>query len=288
MKKSETIIKMTVNKKNDDPINSDFSLMRHFPNVLRARGYRLYLDNNKRLVDLWLNGGAAVLGHTPANLLREIKNTASRGLYAPYPHFSQGRLIKALLKIFPGYSFRLYAAPPPELTGLFHSGVAKLWRPYVNENSPFAVDNTRIIIPVISGIQTWRDGLPFGLCAAAAKNEELFLNFPRNDNLSPILLAAAARGAHDLLASAQRAKPNFPRVMKALKSSIWKRQGIYIYYKGTDRALSLNKEDWISLHNKFLEAGFLFPPDPAYPLILPGEMSDGEEAKLAAALVFKV
>jgi len=284
MKKSEMIIKMTANTINNDLVSSDFSLMRYIPNVLRARGFRLYLDNNKRLIDLWLNGGAAVLGHTPVNLLREIKNTASRGLYAPYPHFSQGRLIKALLKIFPGYSFRLYAAPPPELTKLFQSGAAKFWRPYIDPNSPLTVGNSPILIPVIPGIQTWRDGLPFGLCAAAAKNENQLLNFPESDNLSPILLAAAARGIYDLLASSQRVKPDFPRVIKALKNSIWKKQGIYITLK--EDVISYN--NWTILFNKFFEIGFLLPPVPAYPLILPGEMSDGEEAKLAAALVFTV
>jgi len=283
MKKQGMIIKMTANTKNEDQINSGFSPMRNIPNVLRARGYRLYLDNNRRITDLWLNGGAAVLGHTQANLLREIKNTASRGLYAPYPHFSQWRFLKALLKLFPERSFRLYAAPPPELTGMIKCGDAKLWRPYIDSVSPFAVNNSQIFIPVIPGIQTWRDGLPFGLCAAAANNENQFLHFPESDNLPPILLAAAARGVYDLLASAHRAKPDFPRVMIALKNSIWKKQGIYLTLKED----TISSNNWTALCKNFFDAGFLIPPTPVYPLILPAEMSDGEEAKLAAALEFK-
>jgi len=121
--------------------------MINIPNVLRARGYRLYLANGKRLVDLWLNGGSAVLGHTPSNLLRELKNTASRGLYAPFPHFTEARFVKALLKLFPEHSFRYYAAPPKELLALFNSGKVKLWR----RLSP---DDAQFFIPVLPGIQT--------------------------------------------------------------------------------------------------------------------------------------
>jgi len=119
--------------------NDDLILLRKLPNVLRARGFRLYLSNGKRLVDLWLNGGAAVLGHTPLNILRELKNTASRGLYSPLPHFAEGRYIKALSKIFPNRFFRLYATPPQELSVLFNNGEAKLWRPFANSAAPFAI-----------------------------------------------------------------------------------------------------------------------------------------------------
>jgi hypothetical protein len=293
------------------------------PTVLRARGFRLYLSknsnrqDNRRLVDLWLNGGAAVLGHTPPNLLRELKNTASRGLYAPFPHFSEGRFIKALFKLFQepsvqepsvqepsaqkpsaqGYSFRLYAAPPQELITLFESGTAKLWRPFTDPASPFAVNaENSIFIPVLPGIQTWRTykcgELPLGLCVAAvrtnsAESEKLLTQLPPNDTLPPVLLAVAARGVHDLLAAPQRVKPNLPQVFKALKNSRWIKQGIYLTLKEKpDCEVSANSsaEEWETLFHKFLNAGFLLPPTPSLPVILPGELSNGEEAKLAALI----
>ncbi|MCL2196810.1 MAG: hypothetical protein FWB77_04275 [Treponema sp.] len=250
-------------------IKDEFYLFNTLPQVLRARGFRLYLSNNKRLVDLWLSGGAAILGHTPVNQLRELKNTASRGLYAPYPHFTENRLIKALLKLFPGRVFRLYAAPPQELKA------AKLWRPYTDSQE--IGDN--VLIPVIPGIQTWRGGLPFGLCVAAAQSEEAASPLPPGDRLSPVLLSTAARGIHDILAAPERGKPHFPKITKALKTSKWQRNGIYLTLKETPA-----QTEWETLFNRFLETGFLLPPSPIYPVILPGEMSDGEEAKLAAVL----
>jgi len=279
----------------------DDLLLKNIPHILRARGFRLYLADNRlgqmRLVDLWQNGGAVVLGHTPPNLLREIKNTASRGLYAPYPHFTENRFLKALSKLLPGRSFRVYAAPPwdglrpEELIGAFNretnevnGKIAKLWRPFIDAESPFASEDTPLLIPVIPGIQTWRGGLPYGLCVAAVQTEtaasnELLSKLPPSDMLPPVILAAATRGVYDLLAAPERAKLSFPRIAKALKKSRWQRNGIYL-----NITEEKNKEEWASLFLQFLKAGFLIPPDQSQPLILPGEMSAGEEAKLAELL----
>ena len=256
--------------------NNCFHLL---PNVLRARGFRLYLANGQRLVDLWQNGGAAVMGHTPPNLLRELKNTASRGLFAPLPHFTENRFFKALQKLLPEHNFRVYAAPPQELVSLFNDGSIQLWRPFLNPVSPFTAENLNLIMPILQGIQTWQGKLPIGLCVAAAKSKDNLAQLPPGDTLSPILLAVAARGVHDILAAPQRANPVLPRVTKALKNSPWHQRGIYLH---------LNEEPapeaWEALFSHFLEAGFLLPPNPSHPLILPGEMSAGEETKLAALL----
>jgi hypothetical protein len=257
--------------------NDGHSLLKQIPVIVRARGFRLYTQKGARLIDLWLNGGAAALGHTPANILRELKNTASRGLYAPFPHFTENRYIKALSKIFPEYSFRLYAAPPPELTALFDSGGVNLWRPFIDPAAPFSVtqEKSSILIPVLPGIQLWRGELPLGLCVIAAKSEEQLAQLPPGDTFSPVLLAAAARGIYDLLAEPQRAKPSLPRTDKALlKTPLWQRQGIYL-------TLKEKPETWETLFHRFLDAGFLLPPTPLQPAILPGELSDGEDKKLS-------
>ena len=286
--------------------------MYQIPHVLRARNFRLYLARgtsrqkaNRRLVDLWLNGGAAVLGHTPPNLLRELKNAASRGLYAPLPHFAESRFLKALSKLLPERSFRIYAAPPLELASLTGNtdldgldgftrikkegerkldANLKLWRPYIDPLNPFAVNDTPILIPVLPGIQTWRGELPIGLCVIAAltgnnASEEMLSRLPPGDTLSPILLAIAARGIHDLLAAPERANPEFPHVSKALRHSRWQRRGIYLNLKEYPKP-----EEWDALFHQFLEAGFLLPPTQSHPVILPGELSQGEETKLASIL----
>jgi hypothetical protein len=280
--------------------DNEFSLLRLVPTVLRARDFRLYAKDGKRLVDLWQNGGAAILGHTPPAFLREIKNTASRGLYAPFPHFLEDRYRKALSRIFTNRNFRLYAAPPQELFTLVKNGApstedppsmqgtATLWRPFLDSTAPLAVPENAppILIPVVPGIQGWHYGLPLGLCVLAIKPEyEKTSSLPPGDFISPVLLAAAARGIYDIIAAApERMKPQYPRIAKALKNDrqgnkFWQRQGIYLLPRQTP-----SPEEWAALFRRFLDNGFLLPPIPSQPLILPGIMSPGEEAKLADLL----
>jgi hypothetical protein len=270
-------------------IDNEFSLLRLVPTVLRARDFRLYTRGGKRLVDLWQNGGAAVLGHTPPAVLREIKNTASRGLYAPFPHFLEGRYLKALSRIVSGRNFRLYVTPPPELYALIAKYAPKvaLWRPFLDPAACFTVPENAppILIPIVPGIQGWHNDLPLGLCVLAIDPDYRdAASLPPGDFVSPVLLAAAARGIYDLIAAApERTKP-YPRIVKAFKNDrqgngFWQRRGIYLSPRQKP-----SQEEWATLFRRFLEAGFLLPPVSSQPAILPGILSPGEEAKLAELL----
>jgi hypothetical protein len=100
-------------------------------------------------------------------------------------------------------------------------------------------------------------------------------------------------------------------VDRALKNNpVWKRRGIYFFYgpgpdaaagkdaaaagenvaaSGENVAVSGNAatgvtEDYAALFRRFLDGGFLLPPGQEEPAILPGELSPGEEAKLAALI----
>jgi hypothetical protein len=276
--------------------DNEFSLLRLMPTVLRARDFRLYTKGGRRLVDLWQNGGAAILGHTPPSLLRELKNSASRGLYAPFPHFLEGRYRAALSRIFPGRDFRLYAAPPPQLETLVaveSGGLADvpvsghtvaLWRPFHNPAAPLSVPENAppVLIPVVPGIQGWRGGLPLGLCVLAMNGFEIS-SLPPGDFLPPVLLAAAARGVYDLIAAApERANPAYRRIDRALANQVscrWQRRGIYLTPQQPP-----SPEEWAALFRRFLDNGFLLPPVCSQPLILPGVLSPGEEARLAELL----
>ena len=268
--------------------SGDFSLLRRIPAVLRARDFRLYTAGGRRLVDLWQNGGAAILGHTPPSMLRELKNTASRGLFAPFPHIMEKRYFKALSLIFPGRNFRLYAIPPPPLAALVAQETAALWRPFVDLKAPLAVPEKAppVLIPVLPGIQGFYSGLPLGICAVALNPDFEAVSLPPGDLIPPVLLALATRGIYDLIAAApRRAKPDFSLISKALKNSgpesgLWRRRGIYLMPEHVSA-----QEEWSALFSRFLDAGFLLPPVPSQPLILPGVLSPGEEAKLAGLLV---
>jgi hypothetical protein len=100
--------------------------------------------------------------------------------------------------------------------------------------------------------------------------------FPPSDFLSPVLLAGTIRAIHDLFLAPERGQGNFPQIRRALSQGIWRRQGIYLHYGEV-----LDEEAYSALFLHFLEEGFLLPPERNGPLILPGVLSHGEEAKLA-------
>ena len=278
---------------------SDRTLLRLLPGVLRARDFHLYLEGGQRLTDLWLQGGRAILGHKPAKVLGELKNAAERGLFGSFPHPQEARFIKALGQFFPGRAFRLYqdmsslylalekagfkelaAAPlsdpafpqhtPRQIIGVqgAEKPLISLWRPFIEIEADIS-RLTTFWIPVLP----W----PLGpVVLVLDKNMEPL--FPQGELISPVLLAPATRAMYDL--AAKTCPPDFrryPKLEKALKGGFWKRRGIYITMEP-----STNMEEYAVLFRRFLDGGFLIPPSPVEPVILPAEMSQGEESKLAA------
>ena len=278
-------------------------LLRLLPKVLRARDFHLYLEGGKRpsrrLMDLWLQGGRAVLGHKPPNVVNELKNAAERGLFTSLPHPMERRFIKALEVFFPGRVFRLYGNEDSLCRALTESdewdetnranpteampfpdpafpmdnapGKLSLWRPFLEP--PPEIDNTPVLIPV----------LPWPLGPAVLVLEKDFAaSFPDGELIAPVLLAPAARAIHNLAAAQKAFAENHPRFLKienALKNSPWRRRGIYLTVNP-----DMEKEKYKELFLRFLDGGCLIPPSPREPAILPRTMSAGEEAKLAELL----
>ena len=268
--------------------------LRQVPPVLRARDFHLYTQGGRRLVDLWQYGGAAVLGHTPRSVLRDFKNPAERGLFTPFPHPLENRFTKALSRLFPGASCRVYAddaslrralatagfgsaaaAPFPDpAVDAALPGVLSLWRPFLPEKKiekEEKKENPLFLVPV----------LPWALAPKAVvftqNLDPKALGFPPSDFLAPVLLAGTIRAIQDLFLWPERGTGNFPRIRKA--EGIWHHRGIYLHPRER-----VDEDAYTELFLRFLEGGFLLPPEQQDPLILPGYMSQGEEAKLAALL----
>ena len=248
----------------------DRELLRLLPKVLRARDFHLYIEGGKRLTDLWLAGGRAVLGHKPPGVLRELKNAAERGLFTPLPHPMERRFLKALGGVFPDRSFRLYPDAASLNLALEKAGFtppAALWRPF-SEMKPGTI---------FSPVLPW----PLGP-EVLVLDKGLDATFPPGEIISPVLLAAATRAFYDLTAEIRKPSCRFyPKIAKALagQKSFWRCQGIYL----TPEA-EMGRDEYKSLFLRFLEGGYLIPPSPREPLILPAAMSAGEESKLAELL----
>jgi hypothetical protein len=278
-KSMETTMSITTEPK------PDASLLRHLPPVLRARGFRLYLDGNRRIVDLWQDNGAAILGHTPPAVLRELKNSAERGLFAPLPHFTEHRFIKALSQLFPGKAIRVYsdnaslrralaAASIPADTPVIDPLVSDTartnqirlfrWRPFL----PFDCPVGAVLLPT----------LPWSLSPATLVYDEP-LALPSSDYIPPLILSAATRAVYDLIAIA----PKRQEVCHIPSASLWQQRGVYC-----SLIRRLSSADYERLFLRFLDAGFLLPPEQGQSLILPTGLSHGEAAKLDAALLMQI
>jgi hypothetical protein len=241
-----------------------------------------------RLVDLWQYGGRAILGHNPPGLLRAIKNNGERGLFTPLPHFAEDRLHRALSALFPGRSFQLYDGEAFLRRALDAAGFENpaqdllLWRPFMDKETQAALESAPVLLPVLPC------PFPGALAVIAydpAKAGNLPEKLPPSQLLSPVTLLAAARCIYDLLAAPERGNPRLPKTDRALqKSAVWKRRGIYLYYipaKHDKEPVDEGDKNYAALFRHFLEGGFLLPPSPEEPAILPGELSPGEDAKLA-------
>jgi hypothetical protein len=255
------------------------------PELNRARGWRIYLKAEtpetgvRRLVDLWQYGGRALLGHNPPGMLRSLKNGAERGLYAPPPPLlscaAQSRLTQALTELFsggacfPAVKNCRFAFYRDESSLRRAAGNVPLLRPFLAAEPQAAAGSSGgAFVPV----------LPFPFPGAPSvlvySNGEF-----SSDAVSPAALECAARCVRDLIAASPvRGKV---RYSKLNKSPGWKREGIYLFYQGGE-----NGESYEQTCRRFFDKGFLLPPPadnglPADPAILPGELSPGEEARLA-------
>ena len=258
-----------------DPASTE--LLRLLPPVLRARDYHLYLNAGQRLTDLWLMGGRAILGHKPARVVNELKNSAERGLFVPFPHPAEKRFFKVLAEIFPGYKYRLYndigslcRVLKTIVTNAANSKSILLWRPFL-ENSGKETANAKIIIPILPWPQA---------PAVLVLDESLDTSFPAGDLIAPVLLAPATRALYNLVAEIKNKDSMFYKTKyKIIDKKQLKRRGIYL-----SLAKDIDTETYKNIFKSFLKGGFLIPPSMHEPVILPPLMTPGEESQLAKLL----
>ncbi|MDR0390030.1 MAG: hypothetical protein LBH73_08160 [Spirochaetaceae bacterium] len=309
-----------------DWIDNSFPLLANLPPIGRARGYRLYASGGRRFVDLWQYGGKALLGHTPPALLKTLKNAASRGLLTPLPHPARQRLARALEKLFPGCSFRIYPdraalckalktpdpvlkAPDPVLQTpdtVSRDPAApaagpqdcQLWRPFWDEGAPLAFkDAPRAFVPVLP--LPWMNAPEILVLKGPeqADTKGALAGLDTGDFVSPLLLAGLTRAVYDLIAASQSRLPDLKKYSRDFP--LWKRRGVYFLFcggehrgeagsgaKDPETADSGKKLLYKSLFARFLDRGFLLPPDPGLPAILPPGLSPGEESALISLLSF--
>ncbi len=230
-------------------------LLRELPSVRRARGYYLYDASGNRTLDLFQDGGRAWLGHRPDGLSLQIKNSLSRGVFAPYPSAEEGKLLRALKAL----GERTGACEKDGWTAFYlrpaHAREAVLWRP----GTPWPSQEGRVelLLPL--------PGLEYGQIlferSAAGDGKEI------GDIPSPVLAAALNRTVWNLIhvLDALDQQSDWPDC----SGEDWTQNGAYLHWCGSEKA-------YADSFRKALSCGILISPDSGLPTILPLERCDAD------------
>ena len=257
------------------------------PAVRRARDFHLYTEDGRRLLDLFLDGGGALLGHRPDRLGRELKTVLARGLAGNLPSNYEARLVRALRRVLPGHgwfgiapttadAWRLLGerlADAPSLANVpdplydrdWCSAEVAWWRPLCDEQPPEGAW-------LGGGPKALLHRLPFrvGAGPVTVSTREPVGGAVKPHiagSVSPLLLSGAAVAVRHLARSAPErlaVAAHWPREIGA-----WRRSGIYLF-------ANYPRNQHANVHAAFLTAGVLLNPDYPGPNILPGNANQGE------------
>lgn len=229
-------------------------LLRELPQIRRARDYYLYDSSGNRILDLFQDGGRAWLGHRPEGVSLQLKNTLSRGVYAPYPSPEEGKLLKALKAL----GEKVGAAEGDGWTALYlrpdHRLAAALWRP----DTPWPVRESRVeaLLPL--------PGLEYGQILFEQSDAA---DRTGGDLPSPVLAAALNRTVWNLIHALESLDKESPR--PDCSGENWAQDGGYLRWRGSEEA-------YADCFRKALSRGILIAPDPERPTILPLQRSDAD------------
>ena len=171
-----------------------------YGNVRRARGYYLYTEKNVRLLDLWLDGGKAILGRRAGQANLVCKQFLDKGLTGFLPTKADVQLRRALEALLPDYPvIRWYETQDKaeRIAGSVlqagQNGTVQplpVWRPFLDlasdSQEPIG-DSIMLVTPAYP--------VPCGIIAADSRFEE---RFPPSDVLFPPLAYSLARAFFDL------------------------------------------------------------------------------------------
>ena len=177
-------------------------IRKRYGNVRRARGYYLYTEKNVRLLDLWLDGGKAILGRRTGQANLVCKQFLDKGLTGFLPTKADVQLQRALEALLPDYPvIRWYETQDkaerlagsvlrPDQNGTVRS--LSVWRPFLDidpasdPQEPIG-DSIMLVTPAYP--------VPCGIIAAGSRFEECL---PHSDVLFPPLAYSLARAFFDL------------------------------------------------------------------------------------------
>lgn len=279
-------------------------IRKRYGNVRRARGYYLYTEKNIRLLDLWLDGGKAILGRRSGQAHLMCKQFLDRGLTGVIPTKADAQLVRALQTVLPDYPvIRWYYSEEKaqqiarSVYGEYSSSVHRLddgktavsvpvWRPFLGidtgvdivdktGNSGTAAEVETVPLALITPVYP----MPCGIIAAAARFETVL---PPSDALFPPLVYSLARAFFDLKRKEQEedarknaANPSVRKGLKQQRAALKRRLAVeeLIPALWTQKSCYLfphiSRTEYAAVFTHALDAHVLISPDYDQPSVLP-------------------
>jgi hypothetical protein len=282
--------------------------LRRLPRIRRARGFRLYTHDGRRILDLWQAGGRAILGHRGARVVTRVKTVLERGVLVAVPTPAEHRLVQSLGRLFadlPNARFAVYeseeravrsvaralgltvdecaprepVAPLVAAEGVGRAADAvsvRADRPGVIADGPVVRWRPFLTRTPYSG--GWSGRVLFPVLPAGGLWDTQAVVYPADlgveleSDLLPEPVLVALTAACDALAAAPELEPVSLRGFASA--------GPYLVPMPVLGASP--RRDYDEMFDRFLGAGILLSPDCRVPSIYPAELSDGERALLRA------
>ncbi len=229
------------------------------PPIKRCRDYHLYDYKGNRYLDLYLDGGRALMGHKPGKTMLPVKNSLEKGIWAAYPSVYTARLMKLLGKLFPDYAHRaLFANGERARAALEARDMASAtdWIPLTEQGG-----ETLLVRPLLPGIDQ--------TCIVLSSRDP-----SEGDLISPVLLEGIIRSFHDFQLFRERTDFRFWENFDGLRD--WTRKGPCLYYIG--------EGDYDMVRKRALENRVFLPGRKEQPVCLPGQLSPHEMKILGTIL----
>ncbi len=269
-------------------------LLTSLPPVRRARGYRLYTVDDRRILDLYQEAGRAALGHRPGKLVHDIKNVLERGVLSAFPSRELARARRHVRDLFPSpadadpilevrffLTDRLCPVPDRSVVDLAHpqlqahdatgdASPVPLWRPWLPEERM----QKALALFSQSGVMIAHLPLP----SLFAVQVRIYCTAGQPDRPIPegALVGEPALKALSVT-SVLLAKAPAP-VVTPLDG--FDSLGPYLWMRDRER---VSFPEYQRRFAEFLDRGILISPHPLVPSVFPAEISDGERRLLVKA-----
>lgn len=182
-----------------DPVNLQDAIYSRYGTVRRANGYHLYTAKGTRLLDLYREGGAAILGWKSGKAKLVFKSLLDRGLTGNFPTEKTGELIRAVQELLPQYPHvRWYASRERARSAC--AAFLDLWSEIPLMESPLlhpeaaedigpGGDSPLSAARQLHGIEIWRPWLDDAFYAMSDRVDSAFLRGV-NESVNTMVLAS--------------------------------------------------------------------------------------------------